>query len=133
MAPSDSEDEFADASGPIANQNVNSLIEQCRNFVPQSNTEIRKKLVSLNCSNHQTRSASQKTKTEVADVLRELSTDFTKISKKLDIIADSMLYLLDKSSENEQRIAQIEKKLSEISKKNKNPASFTKCCFHGAK
>ena len=60
MAPSDSEDEFADASGPIANQNVNSLIEQCRNFVPQSNTEIRKKLVSLNCSDRQTRSASQK-------------------------------------------------------------------------
>ena len=128
MAPSDSEDEFADAPGPIASQNVNALIEQCRNFVPQSNqssyAEIRKKLVSLNCSDRQTRSVSQKSRTEVADVLRELSTDFTKISKKLDIIADSMLYLLDKSSENEQRIAHIEKNLSELSKKNKNPPSF---------
>ena len=114
MGSSDSEDSFLDAD--IMSDNVNSLVQRCRDFVPMSCNAslsvIRSKLCKAkaeptpNVSSH-TRSIKVKP-AKVEDSLRELSNEALQFSQKLNCIIDSFISIVDTIETLDKRISVIE-------------------------
>ena len=125
MAPdlTDSEDELYDSE--LSSGKIGSLIQQCRDFIPDSTraslADIKSKLskaVEMGASSKTRNLLSVKEKPKLEDSLRELSNDAAIFQKKIDAVLEAVVCMVDTvGSYNDnfsERLSKIESRLSKI-------------------
>ena len=139
---SDTEDEFLDAD--FTSRKVESLIEQCRNFVPDSCraslSNIRAKLADTMDDSSKipqpqlsppSRLRSKKTTLQVENSLRDLSNDAAKFQAKIDTVLEAVISMIDTVADSNDKLNKrlhiVEKKLIDMEKGSNNikqPSTF---------